>query len=166
MFATMLFLLEVIAVTACEGCVDWNPKTGWSTQAPYSHSLRGLCGLKFVWESVNQSVKCHSLRGLCGLKFPKPWNIQRWICHSLRGLCGLKFHVFPHVYQFICVTACEGCVDWNYRENGTWKPSWKSQPARAVWIEIIISLFDTSLTSVTACEGCVDWNKLTQKPKT
>ena len=33
----------------------------------------------------------HSLRGLCGLKFHI--NITVWgmiLCHSLRGLCGLK----------------------------------------------------------------------------
>ncbi len=53
--------------------------------------------------------------------------------HSLRGLCGLKL-------------------------PGGWKscPELRSQPARAVWIEIAYLLFSTAPGVVTACEGCVD----------
>ena len=80
------------------------------------HSLRGLCGLKYVWSEPFQcGDNRHSLRGLCGLKsvpFPRftricpsqsartvwieipnrSWGNVRKHRHSLRGLCGLKFH--------------------------------------------------------------------------
>ena len=57
---------------------------------------------------------CHSLRGLCGLKSLPPLYLPcGYNCHSLRGLCGLKFD------------------SGSYREGVS-----KSQPARAVWIEI------------------------------
>ena len=35
-------------------------------------------------------------------------------------------------------------------------PCLKSQPARAVWIEMILAGVLLKNTAVTACEGCVD----------
>ena len=56
----------------------------------------------------------HSLRGLCGLKLPKNERKYRRPCHSLRGLCGLKYSL-----------------------TESDKKGLRSQPARAVWIEIL-----------------------------
>ena len=79
------------------------------------------------------------------------------------------------------VTACEGCVDWNRHKVLSGWADRRSQPARAVWIEILLlglslpsplchslrglcGLKSTELeyriavVPVTACEGCVDWN--------
>ena len=53
--------------------------------------------------------------------------------HSLRGLCGLKSFM-----------------------TGTENLGFSSQPARAVWIEILILLESNQVPVVTACEGCVD----------
>ena len=53
--------------------------------------------------------------------------------HSLRGLCGLK-----SVWALTAVRHL------------------KSQPARAVWIEMMIVELNTTYYVVTACEGCVD----------
>ncbi len=78
-----------------------------------SHSLRGLCGLKYlkrnnwqclpvsqparaVWieiaDDINNTNKTvsHSLRGLCGLKSVIMAVMGGVLGHSLRGLCGLK----------------------------------------------------------------------------
>ena len=123
----------------------------------WSHSLRGLCGLKSLpLLDLMIVVLCHSLRGLCGLKSLRcPLQVSLivsqparavWIeisvavllslvliCHSLRGLCGLKCLYF-----------------------GTdLRPGW-SQPARAVWIEISQLGQCCAIGLVTACEGCVD----------
>ena len=180
MSVRMWFLLGIIAVTACEGCVDWNKSQSgqayflkvtacegcvdWNASKEKSgiyvsgHSLRGLCGLKLntigyfmhydpsqparaVWieiihtSQVGGVVMRHSLRGLCGLKFPSSSGNGMLAGHSLRGLCGLKFHpLFP------------------------WARIHMSQPARAVWIEILLCLSTFRQAVVTACEGCVDWN--------
>ena len=53
--------------------------------------------------------------------------------HSLRGLCGLKYPVYI-----------------------IWGRMPESQPARAVWIEIIPPFGPGKGGLVTACEGCVD----------
>ena len=147
-----------LKVTACEGCVDWNASKEKSGIYVSGHSLRGLCGLKLntigyfmhydpsqparaVWieiihtSQVGGVVMRHSLRGLCGLKFPSSSGNGMLAGHSLRGLCGLKFHpLFP------------------------WARIHMSQPARAVWIEILLCLSTFRQAVVTACEGCVDWN--------
>ena len=100
----------------------------------FSHSLRGLCGLKLygasgidifcesqparaVWIEIHEDVLSLHVHGR----------------HSLRGLCGLK---------------SPSCPEGPYRRL--------SQPARAVWIEIAIALFNFENPCVTACEGCVD----------
>ena len=60
----------------------------------------------------------HSLRGLCGLKFRIIIVIHPgYVSHSLRGLCGLKFPIS----SLVTINS-------------------KSQPARAVWIEILPGL--------------------------
>ena len=142
------------------------------------HSLRGLCGLKLpyrrrikpldssqparaVWIEIIVSpvsyssplsqparavwieiamLSCwtagkvgHSLRGLCGLKSCIKSPDHAPVCHSLRGLCGLKF---PFRLPFLRLS--------------------RSQPARAVWIEIDRRYPPPVLARVTACEGCVD----------
>ena len=114
MSVRMWFLLGIIAVTACEGCVDWN-------------AVRDF--LSFAYSPVTACEGCVD------------WNLKSYIrfslsCgHSLRGLCGLKFHpLFP------------------------WARIHMSQPARAVWIEILLCLSTFRQAVVTACEGCVDWN--------
>ncbi len=83
----------------------------------WRHSLRGLCGLKFLCLLI-LSISCsHSLRGLCGLKcHSRRQPALHGDRHSLRGLCGLK-----------CLGPFLGAV-----LSG-------SQPARAVWIEILIT---------------------------
>ena len=51
-------------------------------------------------------------------------------CHSLRGLCGLKSSM---VLTLVMVTS--------------------SQPARAVWIEMVMAIQSIRTEWVTACEG-------------
>ena len=82
---------------------------------------------------VTKIAICHSLRGLCGLKSEKDRDKDELLGHSLRGLCGLKF---IHEEPF---------------QRGD-----KSQPARAVWIEMFITRTRPVPFRVTACEGCVD----------
>ena len=100
------------------------------------HSLRGLCGLKYIINYYRFIRNfSHSLRGLCGLKFGNGCQVPGNPGHSLRGLCGLK-SMGILVYVSMCM----------------------SQPARAVWIEIPMSVSIFWAYLVTACEGCVDWN--------
>ena len=81
-----------------------------------------------VWEVS------HSLRGLCGLKSQTGVDAAGLLeRHSLRGLCGLKSFM-----------------------TGTENLGFSSQPARAVWIEIVLTLLSAFSDIVTACEGCVD----------
>ena len=110
----------------------------WSLVLYFRHSLRGLCGLKYDWLMVDidpvrsQPARAvwieiyhgadtphggagHSLRGLCGLKCYPVIVFQVLQSHSLRGLCGLKSLWFP-----------------------LFSASHPSQPARAVWIEILV----------------------------
>ena len=78
-----------------------------------------------------------------------------YCCHSLRGLCGLKS---------VLLAACPP-VSSSQPARAVWIEiidylfhtySFRSQPARAVWIEIQLSFAFSIDAIVTACEGCVD----------
>ena len=120
------------------------------------HSLRRLCGLKCHFNLLLPLSLGHSLRRLCGLKYLLCclWQ-DGGVCHSLRRLCGLKLD----------------CGRGRDRDG-------RSQPAKAVWIEICLllprcspdchslrrlcglkflrCLWVITVSAVTACEGCVD----------
>ena len=124
------------------------------------HSLRGLCGLKF-WNRYNTmlSIMSQPARAVWieiswyGYTLHLPWSQPAravWIeisvmktsylpslRHSLRGLCELKFKRWNGTILQNRVTACEGCVDWNHPYHPWMRIPGKSQPARAVWIEIV-----------------------------
>ena len=76
------------------------------------HSLRGLCGLKFLYyASTGGKYLSQPARAVWIEIQISHRNRARKTSHSLRGLCGLKC-----VDCFACpfrtgVTACEGCVD-------------------------------------------------------
>ena len=101
-------------VTLCEESVDWNTSAHIIPNHRHCHSLRGECGLKFIWggwqirlqwslsarrvwiEIRMSFANCHtSLVTLC--EESVDWNrlwVLHWLsasCHSLRGECGLKF---------------------------------------------------------------------------
>ena len=123
-------------VTACEGCVDWNSQTGYGTGEGLVTACEGCVDWNIARKRMSICQQSHSLRGLCGLKYLDILDNPCIYRHSLRGLCGLK-----------------------YRSNrGIKRPWYRSQPARAVWIEILIYALSVSISFVTACEGCVDWN--------
>ncbi len=121
------------------------------------HSLRGLCGLKYIGDVIwNGIVLSQPARAVWIEIYPSNDLYPSYDRHSLRGLCGLK-------YQFRLGRRLHML----------------SQPARAVWIEIdnvnpfISYCLSHSLRGlcglksyvrhpnhaegyVTACEGCVD----------
>ena len=78
------------------------------------HSLRGLCGLKYIWNPIFHHFYCHSLRGLCGLKSPLlPFRV------AMETMSQPARAVWIEIYMPLCVYTM-----------------FASQPARAVWIEI------------------------------
>ena len=99
-----------------------------------SHSLRGLCGLKFACSGCTPCCRRHSLRGLCGLKYCNVCGASK-VCWSQPARA--VWIEIPYCLYFSTYTL--------------------SQPARAVWIEIWFNcLMTTYEWLVTACEGCVD----------
>ena len=84
-----------------------------------SHSLRGLCGLKYA--SINEKG---TAVGVPVCEDCVDWNSMAWVMlyvlqsHSLRGLCGLKFCIIHLIQEVDPVTVCEDCVDWNVKSTG------------------------------------------------
>ena len=158
MSVRMWFLLGIIAVTACEGCVDWNIVYRSIIPYPFRHSLRGLCGLKFlmlhslvhfamsqparaVWIEITCTFSLSIMSWVTACEGCVDWNsawrleILSWVSHSLRGLCGLKFPDWirnggriSHSLRGLC--GLKYC-----KKKDEYMPT-ESQPARAVWIEI------------------------------
>ena len=136
MSVRMWFLLGIIAVTACEGCVDWNLELALFADGMAGHSLRGLCGLKYtICLGRTAGIRVTACEGCVDWNVSNLSNTLTSSCHSLRGLCGLKCHSWS-----LCTLHLQ------------------SQPARAVWIEMSFFITYPPYTVVTACEGCVDWN--------
>ena len=104
-----------VTVTACEGCVDWNICIGQCLfSSVMSQPARAVWIEMSICSNISWNMARHSLRGLCGLKLQVEGMDAAVSGHSLRGLCGLKLHT----------------------GFGTWGMA-GSQPARAVWIEIM-----------------------------
>ena len=122
----------------------------------------------------------HSLRGLCGLKCPYGGLSLIMSGSQPARAVWIEIRLSILLFRLLMVTACEGCVDWNFMGllskhifdghslrglcglksfsiRRTSSAS-MSQPARAVWIEIDLKAAALLLPVVTACEGCVDWN--------
>ena len=190
-------------VTACEGCVDWNDSGRSFVKKHGRHSLRGLCGLKLhPFSALHYPGQVTACEGCVD------WNLKSLniSCDTgvtaCEGCVDWNSRVKITATGITTVTACEGCVDWNLKtrsinvdttghslrglcglkssRNVTGQISRRSQPARAVWIEIPLLLtvcvtpssqparavwieipqdnFWNIAYRVTACEGCVDWN--------
>ena len=103
-------------VTACEGCVDWNPERS---------------------KKEMEKMKVTACEGCVDWNW---WNCQEMkggLCHSLRGLCGLK--LICAVWTIEAMQSQPARAVWI--EMALAAPSTvrtaTSQPARAVWIEIV-----------------------------
>ena len=53
----------------------------------------------------------HSLRGECGLKYVFTPPVVTYLGHSLRGECGLKSRLLKEKVKEVLVTLCEESVD-------------------------------------------------------
>ena len=97
----------------------------------------------------------HSLRGLCGLKSHRIRHIPSNFRHSLRGLCGLKFPTeCVRIEGYVSQPARAVWIEMIRHIRSV--RGIRSQPARAVWIEIWKQRYCYHTRYVTACEGCVD----------
>ena len=160
MSVRMWFLLGIIAVTACEGCVDWNTEwMGIHIASRYSHSLRGLCGLKFwrlaskanhitvtacegcvdwnsfLWYNIEYRKGSQPARAVW-IEIPIPdGRVYPSCSHSLRGLCGLKSQS-PLSYPLKSCHSLRGLCGLKSTANLLRRVVRVSQPARAVWIEM------------------------------
>ena len=144
-----------------------------------SHSLRGLCGLKFslgtsrksaiasqparaVWieigkdEPKEKSPERHSLRGLCGLKsseppaYPSPDE-----CHSLRGLCGLKCIGICKAHGFLG-HSLRGLCGLKFFQLLNPVIGQRHSLRGLCGLKSMHILENQLQNPVTACEGCVD----------
>ena len=124
-----------------------------------SHSLRGLCGLKFnkittkpccltsqparaVWIEIKNppayipnpsSQPARAVWIEIPIYMPPIPNI---LSHSLRGLCGLKSYTLYLLSNAIIRHSLRGLCGLKSCQIRTIRLSWLSQPARAVWIEM------------------------------
>ena len=182
MFVGILFMLGIIAVTACEGCVDWNRTSTIEYIVYVSSQPARAVWIEIAGRMMRPTDCCvTACEGCVDWNFAQSKILLYRYRHSLRGLCGLKYN---HRGHLICrgdvtacegcvdwndiwidmvstvdsVTACEGCVDWNWHTSVMVQKLGTSQPARAVWIEILHLRPVIRFRQVTACEGCVDWN--------
>ena len=158
MSVRMWFLLGIIAVTACEGCVDWNFIFARLQLTPTSHSLRGLCGLKSMGILVYVSMCMSQPARAVWIEIS---SLKSGWAHGKSQPARAVWIEIPYIKtncHVRIVTACEGCVDWNStflaKYFGKTGHSLRglcglklygaagidifsgSQPARAVWIEI------------------------------
>ena len=128
--------------------------------ADISHSLRRLCGLKYlfhgilslghvsqpakaVWIEIDEIIKAfvaqlrHSLRRLCGLKFIG-FHIYfaGFSGHSLRRLCGLKLANICNISTVRASHSLRRLCGLKCLRLRPVQANTRSQPAKAVWIEI------------------------------
>ena len=127
------------------------PALSW----PWSQPARAVWIEIMTGAFLFREQVCHSLRGLCGLKLSHHWDRGLPPGHSLRGLCGLKFHIVQD-NQVRPRHSLRGLCGLKSISTGSYGKAHPSQPARAVWIEILSAASRASFSSVTACEGCVD----------
>ena len=148
-----------VIVTACEGCVDWNPQAWGRRFWRLGHSLRGLCGLKYTIKRFricfpgSQPARAVWIEICMVLITPSTAPSQParavWIEIDKASAC-------PNCG---CVTACEGCVDWNMNASGVLYIALSVTACEGCVDWNSNAVLSRAFISVTACEGCVDWNR-------
>ena len=124
-----------------------------------SHSLRGLCGLKYPGAVRPPEHDSHSLRGLCGLKYPcVPFCLGGDLSQPARAV-WIEIRYMVLIALIIRVTACEGCVDWNMDGISSLKITVRHSLRGLCGLKSQDAYVNCVRYDVTACEGCVDWNK-------